>query len=113
MQIDSYQFSEIIIDGEKYTGDVVIFPEHIKSNWRRKQGHVLNIKDLDEVFEKNPEKLIIGTGASGVMDVPEKTREYIKDQGIELVIKQTQEACDYYNQLSSKKDAIVCLHLTC
>jgi len=56
--IDSYNFGRITINGKHYTTDILVFPENIKADWRRKKGHRLQIADLKEVLEAKPEVLV-------------------------------------------------------
>lgn len=108
--IDNYEFGKIVINGKTYTNDLIIFPDKIKANWWRKQGHLLQVEDLDEVFEEKPKLLIIGTGASGAMSVDDKTKERLKQKNIKYEILPTREACNLFNE---KRNAIAALHLTC
>ncbi len=111
--IDSYSFGRIRINGEEYTSDVIIYPGRIQSNWWRKEGHKLQIEDMEEVLKHPPELLIVGTGAYGAMSVPEETRKHIESKGIQLVVEKTDEACKTYNDLRDKEKAVATFHLTC
>lgn len=111
--IESYSFGEIVIDGEKYSNDVIIFPDHVKRDWWRKEGHSLHPEDLEEVVEASPEVLVVGTGAYGRLSVPRDTREHIESNGIELVLEKTESACETYNELAEEKETVAALHLTC
>lgn len=111
--IDSYDFGEIVVDGRRYTSDVIIYPGRVKDRWWRKDGHTLGTDDLEEVLDSEPEVIVVGTGYSGIMRVPPQTQKLIGSKGIELIIKPTSQACQTYNQLSSGKKAIAMLHLTC
>jgi hypothetical protein len=64
-EIQALRFGRIVIDGVVYNRDVIIFPDRVRSNWRRRDGHNLAIKDLVEVLEGNPEVIILGRGVSG------------------------------------------------
>lgn len=111
--IESYSFGEIEIEGEKYTNDVIILPERVKSNWWRKEGHSLHPEDLEEVIEADPEVLVIGTGSYGRMSVPTGVRDLLEDNGIKLVVEKTESACEKFNEIASSKRAAAALHLTC
>lgn len=114
MRIDKYSFGKIIINGVEYARDVIIFPERVRSNWWRREGHRLHIEDLEEVIEYNPEILIIGTGAYGAMKVPESVIKELEKKGIHVIVANTREACDKYNELIEKgKKVVAALHLTC
>jgi len=111
--IDSYDFGRIVINGRRYTTDLIVFHDRVKDGWWRKEGHSLHIKDLDEVVQGNPKVIIIGTGYSGLMKVPAETREYVESKGIELIAQRTAEACKTFNSLVKSKKVVAALHLTC
>ena len=111
--IDAYDFGRIVIDGTVFTSDVIIFPDRVKDEWWRKDGHVLHIEDIESIVKEKPEVLIVGTGKYGVMKVSVQTREYIESNGIDLIVEQTDKACEVYNQISREKRVIAALHLTC
>ena len=111
--IDSYQFGQIVINGKKYTSDVIIFPDRVKENWWRKTGHQLCLEDIAEVITENPEVLIIGTGASGLVRVLPEVKQSLEAQGIQLIAQPTNEACNLYNQLCHSQRVVAALHLTC
>ena len=112
MRIDSYRFGKIVINGTAYTKDVLILPDKVLSPWWRKEGHNLAIEDLTEIMDASPEVLVIGTGAMGAMQVPGETLDFLKSQGVEVIIKHTGAAVDEFNRLSGK-NAAAAFHLTC
>ena len=111
--INSYDFGRIIVDGKAYTNDVIIFPDKVKDNWWRKEGHALHIEDIETVVEEKPEVLIVGTGKYGILKVLPETKEYIESKRIELIVEPTDKACEMYNKISKNKKAVAALHLTC
>ncbi|HKZ57015.1 MAG TPA: MTH938/NDUFAF3 family protein, partial [Thermodesulfovibrionales bacterium] len=113
MKIEHYSFGTITIDGKSYTSDVIIYPERVDSSWWRKQGHSLHIVDLKDVILAGPEILIVGTGHSGAMVVPEETLSYLKSKGIDVHIARTDKAVELFNKFQKNKKTIAALHLTC
>ncbi|MFH1703899.1 MAG: MTH938/NDUFAF3 family protein [Nitrospirota bacterium] len=113
MKIENYSFGTITIDGKSYTSDVIIYPERVDSSWWRKQGHSLHIVDLKDVIPAGPEILIVGTGYSGAMVVPEETLSYLKSKGIDVHIARTDKAVELFNKFQKNKKTIAALHLTC
>ena len=111
--INNYSFGKIIINNKTYDHDLILFEGKI-TDWWRKEGHVVDIKDLKDLPE-DFNVLVIGNGASGVCDVPQKTIDYIKnDLGVELVIQMTGEAVKTYNKLLDEGRKVVgAFHLTC
>ncbi len=88
-KVDSYHFGEIVINGKKYSSDVVIFPDKVGDNWWRKTGHQLCVEDIAEVEQAT------------------------QAQGIKLIVETTTKACNTYNQLSHSQKVVATLHLTC
>ncbi len=111
--IRSYTFGSINIDGKVYRTDVLVFPDRINSQWWRQAGHLLNERDLKEVFDFKPEILVIGTGASGLMKVEESLKQTLEDKNIEFIIKRTPEAVDAFNLLRVSKRTAAAFHITC
>ncbi|MFQ6096347.1 MAG: Mth938-like domain-containing protein [Armatimonadota bacterium] len=111
--VDDYSFGRIVIDGKEFTDDLIILPDRIKSKWWRDEGHRLQAQDLDDVFEARPEVLIVGTGFAGVMSIDEGLRRRLRQEGIELLVRRTTQACEEYNRLAATRRVAAALHLTC
>ena len=112
--IDSYDFGQIVINGRRYTSDVIVFPNRVRDSWWRREGHRLHVEDIEgAVQEEKPEVLVVGTGYSGLMKVLPETENYLKSKGIELIVQSTREACETFNRLVKSKRVIAALHLTC
>ncbi len=111
--IDSYQFGQIVINGKKYSSDVIIFPDRVQDAWWRSKGHELSLEDITGVMAENPEVLIVGTGASEQMKVPPEVQKDIEARDINLIVEPTSEACNTYNWLSRTQKVVAALHITC
>ncbi len=112
-KVEHYEFGRIIVDGEVYTRDIIIFPDRVQSSWWREQGHYLQMCDIEHILDERPEVLIIGTGAYGVMDVAKEVVDVCNKRGIELHIQITAEAVKTYNKIAESKRTVAALHLTC
>ena len=88
--IESYDFGRIVINGRKFGSDLIIFPSRVKGNWWRKEGHILSVDDVKEIFDAKPEVLLVGTGYSGLMKIPQQTERYLESSGIKLIAAKTQ-----------------------
>ncbi len=111
--IDSYKFGRISVNGKVYKKDIIIFPNYVKPNWWRKEGHHLSIEDMEDIIKQKPCLLIIGTGTYGRMYVPRDVKEYIEGQGIELIVEHTEQAVALFNRRSEAEKTVAALHLTC
>ena len=78
MHIDSYNFGKMTIDGVEYHKDLVAYADRVFADWWREEGHRLCPEDIDELLQYHPDLLVIGTGASGIMEVPKVTGQYIE-----------------------------------
>ncbi len=114
MHIDSYQFGKIVIDGVDYTSDLIILGDEVQSDWWRKQGHSLSADDLKTILKAKPSVLVVGCGASGLMDVPDQTRQALKERDIQLEAFDSYKAVQKFNELSEAGvNVAAALHLTC
>jgi hypothetical protein len=113
MHIEHYSFGKIIINGNTYSSDVIVFPDRVQSSWWRKEGHLLQIPDLKEIMAEIPPVLIIGTGFYGSMRVQEETLQYLNKKKIETHVMKTGEAVERFNKYASQKHTVAALHLTC
>lgn len=111
--IDSYSFGSMVVDGKEYTNDLIIYSDRIQSSWWRIEGHRLDIEDIKEILEAKPEVLVVGTGASDLVEIPEETEKHIRSKGIRLIAQRTGEAYKTFNTLSKSKKVIGAFHLTC
>ena len=112
-EIENYQFGRMVVDNEPHTRDLILLPEGVMANWWRKDGHRLDIDDLHEVLSATPDVLVVGTGAYGLMKIPQGTRQAIEDTGIRLRVARTEEAWQIYNDLREGCPTAWAFHLTC
>jgi hypothetical protein len=112
-RVDSYRFGHMVVDGEKHPKDLILLPDRVVPDWWRDQGHELSANDLEDVFSSECEVLVVGTGAHGVMKVPQETRQAVREAGLELRIADTDRAWRLYNDLREKRKTAGAFHLTC
>jgi hypothetical protein len=111
--IESYSFGRIVVDGQTYTSDLIIYPDRVEASWWRKEGHRLHLADLKGVMEASPEVVIVGTGYFGDMKVPPETKEGLESQGVEVMVEKTGQAWQTYNRLAGSRKVVAAFHLTC
>lgn len=111
--IDSYRFGEVTIGNRAYKSDVIVMRNSVKSWWRNK-SHELCPNDLEEAIGATfPEVLVIGSGSSRMMAVLPETRRWLESKGIEVIVEETEKACNMYNRLCGSSKVVAALHLTC
>ena len=114
MHIEAYRFGNVRIDGKDYRSDVIVTPEGVRDRWWRKEGHRLQVEDLDAVLAARPDAVVIGTGFYGRMEVPPQTRDFLEGRGIRVDAAKTADAVARFNALQREYARVVAaLHLTC
>ena len=104
----------MIVNGKSYTSDLIIFPDSIETNWRRKKGHSLQLEDLKLVLENNVENLVIGTGKYGLVKVPEDLIMKLSSKNINVIVEKSPDAVIRFNELVEKKAKVAgAFHLNC
>ena len=111
--IDSYTFGEFVIDGKLYKSNVKLIQDKATA-CRYFENHIIKLDDFTDLVEQKPEYIIIGTGASGVVDVPQDIIDYIEEHNIKPIIEKTGDAVNTYNDLLKKgKKVCALMHNTC
>ncbi len=113
MKIESYSFGSIMIDGESFTNDLIIFPGKIDASWWRKRSHKVELEDIPKLLEAEVDVIIFGTGAYGLMKIDKKVIEHFANRNIEVILEKTGKAVNAFNEISESKKVIAALHLTC
>ncbi len=113
--IHDYTFGKMTVGDRTFARDLIIFPSgHIAGNWYRKQGHLLVRQDIDPLLETRPDRIVIGTGVYGRMQVDKALVTFFDRSGIKADIAASTDAVPIYNthvQRNIKFGA--CFHLTC
>ena len=119
--IEEYHFGSIAINGKTYNYDVEVRWTGEILSWQKEESHMIGVEEVKRAAEQNPDVIIIGTGESGVAEVTEEAKNFIKQKGIDLIIDKTGEAVRTFNILKEEseeeegeqKKIIGLFHLTC
>ncbi|NJE12947.1 Mth938-like domain-containing protein [Thermococcus sp. LS2] len=116
--INSVKFGEIIVEGKRYTHDIVIYPsgkiEHRKKELSKKKhgtSHKFDPDELKEYLTEDFDVLIVGTGIYGALKLLPEAKELVKDK--EVIEKPTPEAINLFNELRKEKKVLGVFHITC
>ena len=114
MRIEDYAFGRIVVEGRTYVHDLIIFPDRIEPNWRRRRNHRLGLEDLRDVLPSGPAFLVVGRGAHRGMHIPLETEVGLLDHRLTLVEGDSREMCRVFNHyLAEGKHTVGAFHLTC
>ena len=94
--------------------DICLIGEAV-SRWKERKWRLLNEKMVECVLNRGIEILVIGNGALGAIEVPEKVKNYLRQNGIkEIIVEKTPRACATYNRLFKEGVRVALLaHGTC
>jgi hypothetical protein len=112
--IDSYTFGLMVVDGRGYRSDIIILPHVIVSDWRRQDGHLLQLADIEQYLEALPNLAIVGTGSFGMMRVAEDLEEALRLQAVTMIVERTGKAWKTFNRYLKGGELVAgAFHLTC
>ena len=109
-------FGEILIDGQRFTHDVVVAGGQVRKRrkgpskgYKARYGHTP--LSAGEDIPWSSARLIVGTGASGQLPVMDEVYAEAGRRGVEIVAVPTGEACGLLEREGESGAAI--LHVTC
>ncbi|HDD35793.1 MAG TPA: hypothetical protein ENF30_03215 [Candidatus Desulfofervidus auxilii] len=112
--IEQYHFGHIVINGKAYNSDVIVTKDNVFSSWWRKEGHKVYWEDLERFITPEIKTVILGTGASGLMQPTTELKQKLAERGIELIAMPTKKAIEVFNSyIKEKKEVLGGFHLTC
>jgi hypothetical protein len=112
--VNHYEFGLMSINGKEYRGDIAVSWDGTVENWLRAESHMVGVGDVALAIGKNPEIIVIGTGADGIANVSEEATKAIIEKGLNLVIDKTGQAISVFNENAAEGKKVVGLfHLTC
>ena len=117
-KIDGTEFGSINIEGETFERDVLVrLGDEVK---KRKKAlskavygtsHVISLDEARHVYQKGADKLIVGTGQSGLVTLSEDAAAYFRRKGCGVELLPTPEAIEAWNK--AKGAVIGLFHITC
>jgi hypothetical protein len=114
MEIQSYRFGHIQIDGKAYQNDVKLIGDTVVPDWWRSKGHHVGPDDVRDLLSSNAEVCIFGTGAYGALRVSEEVQAAFESRGVQVLTEKTESACQTYNRLVQEgKKVVAGFHLSC
>ena len=119
MRVRLVRFGEIDVEGERFAHDIVIDGGRVRkrgkgpSKARREEfGHTPLTAAERIPWGPRGSRLVIGTGASGMLPVAKDVRTAAERHGVELVIGPTDDACRLLRDVPPDEVRAI-LHVTC
>jgi len=117
-KIDGTEFGSITMAGTTYEHDVLIRLGG-KVEKRKKKlskavygtSHTLSLDEAKQVYDKGAERLIVGTGQQGILELSDEAADYFKRQGCKVKLLATPQAAAAWNEAEGA--VIGLFHVTC
>ena len=117
-RIAGTRFGSITIEGETFGRDVLIrLSGEVKKRKKRLSkavygtSHVVSLEEARHVYEKGAERLIIGAGQSGLVELSEEAASHFRRKGCRVELLPTPEAIEAWNKAEGA--VIGLFHVTC
>jgi hypothetical protein len=117
-KIDKTKFGTITIAGKKYENDVIIRLDGGVEKRKKKlskaiygTSHTISLDEARYVYETGAERLIVGSGQSGMAKLSDEAAAFLKDQGCQVDLLPTPVAIKVWNDV--KGSVIALFHVTC
>jgi hypothetical protein len=116
--IDQTSFGSITIEGKEFEHDVLIrlngeIEKRKKKLSRAVYGtsHILSLDEAKHVYEKGTQRLIIGSGQYGNVELSDEAADYFERKHCQVDLWPTPEAIGAWNE--AKGLVIGLFHVTC
>ena len=116
-KVDKLSFGSIIIDGKKFSRDVLIFSDGTVK--KRKGGFLMfgshNIKkgEIEELAQGNPETIIVGTGTNARAHLAPGVENWAREKNLSLIVQPSYEAVTKLSELIDQRKKVAALiHIT-
>jgi hypothetical protein len=116
--IQGTTFGRITVDAEEYERDIVIRltgkVKKRKKKLSKKEGgnsHTVSLAEAKYIFDKGAQRLIIGTGQEGHVQLSEEAQEYFQKKECAVDLFPTPAAVEAWNEAQGK--TIGMFHVTC
>lgn len=116
--IDGTKFGSITIEGNKIEHDIVIRLNGDVEKRKKKlskalygTSHVISLDEAKHAYQDGAERLIVGTGQSGLVTLSEEAADYFRSKACRVDLLPTPEALKAWNETEGA--VIGLFHVTC
>ena len=117
-KIDKTRFGSITVEGEVYPHDLVIRPDgkvlaRFKELSKAVYGtsHVVSLAEAQQVYYEGAERLIVGTGSTGLTRLSDEAAEFFEGRGCRVDRYPTRRAIKIWNEAEGA--VIGLFHVSC
>jgi len=97
--ITDFSFGRIVANGQTCNSDIKMVQGTLVPDWWRTSGHSVELADLQDALDNDPEFIVIGQGQPGYMRITDSLREHLAEKNIKLIEEPTPKAIETFNRL--------------
>jgi hypothetical protein len=117
-KIDDTWFGSITVEGKRYEYDILI---RLSGKVRKRNkglskavygtSHTISLAEIEDLYRKNAERLIIGTGQQDQMRLSDEAAEFLASHNVRADLWPTPKAVKRWNETEGK--VLGLFHITC
>jgi hypothetical protein len=117
-KIDKAKFGWILIEDVRFEHDVIIrLSGQVKKRKKKLSkaiygtSHTVSLDEAKHIYETGAERLIIGAGQFGLVELSDEAADYFERQGCRVELHPTPKAIQVWNE--AEGNVIGLFHVTC
>ncbi len=117
-KIEGTKFGSITVDGETLEWDIIIrLSGKVKKRKKKLSkavygtSHVISLDEAQHVHQKGAERLIVGTGQYGMVELSKEAAAFFEEQHCRVDLLPTKKATEAWNE--ARGQVIGLFHVTC
>ena len=117
-KIDRTMFGSITVDGQVFEGDIIIrLGGEVKKRKKKLSkavygtSHIISLEEAKHVYQKGAERLVVGAGQYGLVELSEEAAGYLEENGCQVDLLPMKEALRVWNEAEGA--VIGLFHVTC
>jgi hypothetical protein len=117
-KIDRTAFGSITVDGETFEHDIIIrLGGKVKKRKKKLSSavygtsHIISLEEAKYVYQKGAERLLVGAGQFGLVELSAEAAGYLDERGCQLDLRPMQEAIEAWND--AEGTVLGLFHITC
>lgn len=117
-KIDRTMFGSITVDGQIFERDIIIrLSGKVKKRKKKLSSavygtsHTISLEEAKHVYQKGAERLVVGAGQYGLVELSEEAAEYLDERGCQVDLLPMKGAIKAWNEAEGA--AIGLFHVTC
>ena len=97
--ITDFSFGRIVVKGQTFSNDIKVIQGTVVPDWWRQSGHNVEIDEVQDILNTEPEIVVIGKGQPGYMQAADSLRQHLAANNIKLIEEPTARAIKTFNRL--------------